>query len=399
MKGPREWWPAVADRPVCVAHVTSHHHPTDPRIFHECRALAEAGYRVLLVAPTLVPEQRDGVTIVPVPPYRNRGERFLRTARLAVRTALAHDPAILHVHDPELFPRALWLALRGRRVVIDIHEDFVTAAYDRAWIPRPLRPLVAAAVRLLVRSFTGRVPTVIAERYYASFAPGAVEILNYARLDPDDPLFCLERSFPDRPRLVYTGSITRGRGATNHLSLLDHLPAGSSLVMAGRCPDPDLLARLEDLRRKDPRLELETSGGWIAWDRILEVYRRPLTAGIALFPDTPHYREKELTKFFEYMAAGLPIICSDFPVWRALVQGNRVGFCVDPEDPRAAADVARWLATHPDDARAMGERGRRLVRERFNWKSQAGKLVAFYRSLLGGCASGAGVAAQEQSSR
>ena len=58
------------------------------------------------------------------------------------------------------------------------------------------------------------------------------------------------------------------------------------------------------------------------------------TAGLALFPDTPHYREKELTKFFEYMAAGLPIICSDFPVWRELVERHRLGLCVDPEDHR-----------------------------------------------------------------
>lgn len=371
------------ERATCVAHVTSHHHPTDPRIFHECRALAEAGYRVLLVAPARTAVCREGVEIVPVPPYRSRLERFLRTSRLAVRIALDHDPAVVHLHDPELLPWALWLHARGRRVIYDLHEDFVTAAYDRDWVPELLRPAVAAVVRLFLRLATRRLPTVIAERYYAAFAPGGIEILNYARIDRDDPLFDIERTFTGHIHLIYTGSITRSRGAANHLELLKRLPPVATMTMVGRCPDPSLLDMIEAVRHSDPRLRVDTSPDWIPWDRVVGYYRQPLTAGLAVFPDTPHYREKELTKFFEYMAAGLPIICSNFPVWRELVEGNRVGICVDPEDPTGAVAAARWLVDHPDEARAMGERGRQLVRERFNWESQAEKLVAFYRRLLG----------------
>ena len=82
------------------------------------------------------------------------------------------------------------------------------------------------------------------------------------------------------------------------------------------------------------------------------------------------------------MAAGLPIVASGFPVWRRLIEGERVGICVDPEDPRAAADAVLWLQQHPGEARAMGERGREAVARRYNWASQAERLVGLYRDLL-----------------
>ena len=73
---------------------------------------------------------------------------------------------------------------------------------------------------------------------------------------------------------------------------------------------------------------------------ILQVYRKALRqggwlAGLAIFPPNPHYYEKELTKFFEYMGAGLPIVCSDFPAWRTLMAETGAGICVDPQDPES----------------------------------------------------------------
>ena len=154
-------------------------------------------------------------------------------------------------------------------------------------------------------------------------------------------------------------------------------------MLIGQCAIEDLRTELEAKAAADPRLRVTLAKGWVPRDTIAATYAQPWTCGLALFPDTPHYREKELTKFFEYMAAGLPIVCSDFPVWRELVEGNGVGYCVDPEDPAAAAAAIRRLRDDPAGARAMGERGRELVATRYNWDSQARKLVDLYRRLAG----------------
>lgn len=365
-----------------IAHLTSHHNILDNRIFYrECCSLADAGYNVVLIAQHDRDETRNGVRICAVPPYRNRLERVTLTAFRVVRRAWRERPAIFHFHDPELIPWGFLLHLLGKQVIYDVHEDFSQAAGVRPWLPRRLRPLLARAVEVVNhvarRSFT----IVIAERYYARSFPGALEVLNYAKLEDYAKVLAIRRA-PEQLeciRLLYSGSVTESRGALHLLSLLDHLPATAQLHLIGQCAVESLRGRLEATAQGEPRLRLEIGAGWVPYAKILSAYEEPWLAGLALFPDSPHYREKELTKFFEYMAAGLPIVCSDFPAWRAIVEQHGVGLCVDPEQPAAAI---HWLAEHPIEAAAMGERGRRLVRERFNWDCQARGLLGLYRQLL-----------------
>lgn len=368
-----------------VAHLTPHRYAFEPRTFFECESLAAAGFEVVLVAPHEGDVVRNGVRVLGLPRYRNRLDRVTRLAFLCVWRALREKPAIFHLHEPDLLPWGLLLRLLGKQVIYDVHEDYATAALVRPWIPVWARRPLARLVDLMTAVARWSFHIVIAEKYYARLFPGGLEVLNYAKLEEFGDLLDCPRAFPEEggPHLLYTGGITDSRGGRHHLRLLEALPEDAAMLIIGHCGMADLAAELRRAAARDPRLELRIDeSDWIPHEEIVAAYRRPWTAGIALFPDTPHYREKELTKFFEYMAAGLPILCSDFPVWRELVEGNGVGICVDPEDPEAAAEAALWLHAHPAEARAMGKRGRRLVRERFNWESQAEVLVDFYRRIL-----------------
>jgi glycosyltransferase involved in cell wall biosynthesis len=84
---------------------------------------------------------------------------------------------------------------------------------------------------------------------------------------------------------------------------------------------------------------------------------------------------------FEYMAAGVPVIASHFPLWRQIVEGNACGICVDPLDPQAIAGAIDYLATHPEDAERMGRNGQRAVAAKYNWNIEEQKLLDFYAAL------------------
>lgn len=367
-----------------IVHLTPIRDPFEPRTFFEAQGAAAAGFAVTVVAPHAADEQRDGVTVLAVPRARNRLERITWTSFRCLRRGLAAKADIYHLHDPEFVLWGLLLRLLGKPVIYDVHEDYVTAAAVRPWLPGWARPLLAGAVHLLNALARRAFVIVIAERYYVRSFPEAVQVLNYAKLEEYAGLATIQREPAGQGpiRLLYAGAITESRGARQHLRLLEQLPEDARLRLIGFCDTDALEAELRAVAARDQRLELVSSRQWLPRERIVAAYAEPWTAGLALFPDTPHYREKELTKFFEYMAAGLPLVCSDFPVWRELVEGHALGWCVDPEDPVAAVATIHRLAAQPDEARAMGERGRRLVEERFNWGSQMRILNDLYRRLL-----------------
>lgn len=88
------------------------------------------------------------------------------------------------------------------------------------------------------------------------------------------------------------------------------------------------------------------------------------------------------TKIFEEMMAGLPVVCTDFVLWKEFVERYHCGICVDPENVDEIAGAIRYLLDHPDEARQMGENGRRAIKEEFNWTVEEKSLFSLYINLL-----------------
>ena len=107
-------------------------------------------------------------------------------------------------------------------------------------------------------------------------------------------------------------------------------------------------------------------------------------AALILDHPTPAYLRSFPVKMFEYMAAGVPIVASDFPLWKEIIGEAGCGLLADPRDPAQIADAIQTLLSDPVAARAMGQRGREAVVERFNWVPEAAALVALYAKLVGG---------------
>jgi glycosyltransferase involved in cell wall biosynthesis len=111
-------------------------------------------------------------------------------------------------------------------------------------------------------------------------------------------------------------------------------------------------------------------------------YATGATAGLALLKPVGDYPDSYTTKLFEYMALGLPVITSNFPLYQAIVERYNCGFCISPENPKQIADALAYLIEYPKEAKAMGQRGRQAVEQFFNWDSEAQKLLNYYTLIL-----------------
>ncbi|VXA92692.1 glycosyltransferase family 4 protein [Massilia sp. 9I] len=352
----------------------------------QCRSLASHGHEVaLVVADGLGDACRDGVRIVDVGRPSGRRERMLRSTRRVGRAALALGADVYQLHDPELIPVGLRLAFGGRKVVFDAHEDVPSQLLDKPYLsPRSAR-LVSRAYAALERSALRRFDGVLAatpliRARLAALNPLTVDVNNFPRAEEfaQAPLRAeITETAGARDSFCYVGSISAIRGVRELVQACALLRTPARLALAGSFGEAELEAEIQGYpgwRRVDALGHLDRDG-------VAAVMARAFAGLVTLLPTTS-YQEALPVKMFEYMAAGIPVIASDFPLWRDIVEGSGCGLCVDPRNPAAIAAAIDHLASHPRLAREMGANGRRAVLERYNWENEADKLIAFYTDLL-----------------
>ena len=369
--------PVAPNRMTRVCHISPVHCVPDNRILHrQCRSLQEAGYAVTWIARHNKDEVREGVHIVALPTAKSRLQRWLFSGWVALWKALQTKSSVYHFHDPEFMLHALLLRILGKRVIYDIHENYVSSVSQKAYIPPALRTVAGKTAGWLEKLVSNAFECVIAERYYEERFPSAVKVLNYPRISADD-----DRSARSDSVLLYTGNVHRHRGAFLH-ARLPSMVEGVRVKIVGHCPPPLHAELARQNTTHIDRLEFTGVGSNVPYDRILSEYANGAwLAGLAIFAPNHHFEKKELTKFFEYMQFGIPIIASDFPTWRDLIEGNQCGICVDPNSDKQIVAAIERLRDDADLWNTMSQNGFNAVRENYSWVSQEKSLLALYNRL------------------
>jgi glycosyltransferase involved in cell wall biosynthesis len=180
-----------------------------------------------------------------------------------------------------------------------------------------------------------------------------------------------------REEVCYVGGIGSIRGIRELVRACKFLQTPARLNLGGRFSEPAVEAEVKSY----PGWSRVNELGFLDRSGVREVLGRSMAGLVTLHPII-NYLDALPVKMFEYMAAGIPVIASDFPLWREIVEGNDCGLCVDPLDPKAIATAIDFMINNPERARQMGENGQRAVRERYNWFIEETKLLVFYQSLL-----------------
>lgn len=368
-----------------VVHISTVHTPHDPRIYHkQCRTLAKAGFDVTMIVTGQEDKMflpQDGVKVIYLPSPANRWERMTRISFLAVNKARALNADIYHFHDPELIPFARKLKTKKNIVIFDIHEDYVTAMAQKKYLPKFIAHVVALVYRAVTKLLTGKFELCLAEKYYKEEFPRGKCILNYSNVIPRQRVANSYKS-KHYNNLIYTGNVTISRGALIHAKL-PRLDSQVAVKYFGKCSKDVAQQIYEYANGCRNRISITGISYYVPPEYIEDAYyKENWLAGLALFPPDVHYEKKELTKFFDYMAAEIPILCSDFPLWKQLVEKYGCGIAVNPNDNSAIVNALEFLKNNPEAAKEMGRKGRKAVLDRLNWNVEGLRLVEWYREML-----------------
>jgi len=365
---------------VCI--LTTVHRATDTRIYaHEAAALADAGYSTVLVAPW----QDDvllghGVEYVPIRRIRSRSVRLVRSAFGMARLAKKQAADVYHIHDSELLLVGNLLARAGFLVIYDVHEDLPAQILGKSWIPPALRrPLSCVADKLELRLSRRLSGIVVATPAIARRFQNPVIVGNYPDLDRF-PTGSGEIAPQGGSDVFFVGGITRARGAEIMIRAMGHLPRelDATLHLVGRMEPESFLEELQAIRGAE-RVRFV---GELPWSRAWEQAVNSQGIGLLLYQPRPNHTEALPTKLFEYMAASMPVIASNFPLWQEIVLKHECGLVVNPTDPLAVAHAIRALLADGALRRKMGANGRQAIEREYNWGIERMKLLDLYGRIV-----------------
>lgn len=360
-----------------VCHVTSAHLPFDGRIFErECTSLAKQ-YDVFLIVPNIEDCVRNNVHVLGVSIPSSRIKRLLNL-KLIYKRMLEVDADVYHIHEPELIPYALRLKKRGKKIVFDSHENIPGTILRMDYLPHFIRALGSRLYSTYEKRVLKRFDAVV------SVTPEIVQ-----RLSMSNPCSYMITNFPiyrevysERTwenKIVFAGAISSnwnfpiilkaienldvtfeliGPVSNDYLNYLRSLPGWSKVNFRGRLPHQDVLKIIGTC-----------------------------TAGFALESyDNPNAGGKKgsigVTKMFEYMQEGIPVIATDLDNWVPIVEGTESGYCTNPYNSTLLKEKLKFLLSNKDEAKRMGDNGRKAVREKYCWQTQEKTLFEMYEKVL-----------------
>ncbi|MCL2246451.1 MAG: glycosyltransferase family 4 protein [Lentimicrobiaceae bacterium] len=351
-----------------VYHISTVHPRYDGRIKKECVSLLKAGFNVsFVVADGKRDEWYAGVKIIDAGfPGKGRRKRFLKGTKLVRKVIERDKPDVLHFHDPEL----LFLARRMAKkytVIYDAHEDLPKQIMSKPYIRPVFRKIIAFMAgwveKRTAKKIYGAISVVdeIVERYQKQ-QPNTILLANYPAINLEEKIsFELKTG-----AIVYAGSVAKIRGAAEMVTAAQQIQIPIHIY-----------GKVE----KECELLSNTFAkfyGQIMQEELFNILKNASIGLIILHP-VPNYINSSPNKLFEYMAYGMAVIASDFPVWQNIIDTYKCGICVNPLDINEIANAILYLKNNPETAIEMGKNGRKAVIEHFNWEIESRKLVAFYR--------------------
>ncbi len=370
-----------------VCHITSAHPRYDGRIFEkQCKSLQKHGYDVNIICiDNGQDEIIDGIKIYSINYYfKSKISRLFKANRLLFEKAKEIDADIYQIHDPELLPLLLKLKRNGKKIVFDSHEDWISYISEISWIPIVFRSLIVLFVKIYFNCVLKKIDLVISVSphivdKYKKYTDRVFLITNYPIINQQIE-FDRNKFLNGNMSICYVGTVYNMSNQESIISAVNKIDIDFKYNIIGVI-SPEFKNKLLKIDYKNKTNFIDK----VPKDKLLELYSNS-NAGIVIFDYHSNCGDKIGTlgnnKIFEYMYSGLPIICTNFDLWRTMiVEKYNCGICVEPGNEIQIEEAIRFIFNNKEKAYEMGQNGVKAVLDEFNWKTQEIELIKLYNKL------------------
>jgi len=363
-------------------------YPQDIRIFREVSTLQEEySIEIFLTDTQKTEPEKENLDDVIVHRFSYTSSKyrigkyihsFLRYLKIT-RKAIKSNPEICHVHDfPLLFSGILVKLVTQCNLVYDAHEDFASMVY----LDNTVRVNALRKVELfLIRLFVDHIITVN-ESLKAYFSQAKVKtsvLMNVPALSIQTGG---KASKSNDFMLGYVGHIHTGRGYETLIPLCLYLIQSNLAVkflIVGGGPFEREFRKMVNAHNLGDHFIMT---GEVDHREIPSFLQR-INVGLILFkPICYNNIIATPNKLFEYMAFGIPVVASNVPEIRKIMEETNAGILVDPTNLKEVAETVMYLAKNPKIAKEMGENGRKAFATKYNWDAQSKELLKVYKEFL-----------------
>ena len=364
-----------------VAHLSSAHNRYDTRIFLKmCKSLSANYYKVyLVIADGKGDEINSGVTILDTGANKGgRINRMSKTVSKIFKKAKELDVDIYHLHDPELIPVGLKLKKLGKKIIFDAHEDLPNQILSKPYLNKFSKKILSKIIKIYQFYSLPKFDAIVAATpdindKLSKINPKTININNYALLNE---LRNSYRWIEKKNEAIYLGFISKIRGITQLISSLNYTK-NIRLNLVGIFNDKNLKQNL----KQSTTWKRVNEYGFLDRKKVNEVLANS-KVGVVTFLPEPNHINAQPNKIFEYMSAGLPIVCSNFLLWKKIIENNNCGICVDPLNVKDIGKAIQFFIDNPIKAEQMGRNGRKAIEQTYNWSIEEKKLLELYKSIL-----------------
>lgn len=368
-----------------VCHISTAHEASATRIFHkEAKSLLQAGYKVVIIAQAKKTEIVDGIKIIALPTPRNRIDRFLKLGLKMLKLARKENADVYHFHDPELIGVGLILKLFGKKVIYDVHELVYYNIADKKWLKFGFFIKLVQFVYFIFESISVNVfdQLILAEQSYEDYYNERYKkfknytiVRNMSILSFVDSPSRERESCNGKPVIVYVGGLSKVRGITQIIESMELIGGRAELHLIGKWASESYRQECEALAG----FKYVKYLGFMSLNQVYDALRNS-DIGICILYPIKNYVETTPVKAFEYMSCSLPMVMSNFPYWEKFF--GECAVFADPYNSQHIADKIQFLLEHPEDAKRLGNRGKELVFNEYNWEIESKKLIKLYNELL-----------------